>query len=100
MHLLKWLTLAGEAYLAVPLLGWGTVWSLYLLPAFCMFALHAICLVLAIRRGRPRKGNILGIITSLVSVLPVIGWGMHVATAIVLLVNLVNERKVQTTVLN
>ncbi|GGF64920.1 hypothetical protein GCM10010912_07370 [Paenibacillus albidus] len=84
--LLKWITFAFEAFLALPLVGGLFVVANGWAPLGIAFVLHAIAVVVILRDRGPIIGNALGIITSIVALIPFVGWVMHAITAIVLLV--------------
>lgn len=83
---LLWITGLAEALLAIPFVGGSFVVSTGYTALGVMFLLHAITLFFCFREYSPKSGSILGIITSLVAWLPIIGWVMHLLTAAVLLV--------------
>ncbi|WP_411344898.1 hypothetical protein ACE3MZ_02035 [Paenibacillus sp. WLX1005] len=85
LPVMKWLTFALEALMAIPLIGGTFVISYGYGPLFIAFILHLITLVLAIRARRSPFGNAIGIVTSAIAWIPVVGWIMHTITAIVLL---------------
>jgi hypothetical protein len=82
---LLWLTGLAEAFLAIPFLGGGIVVSTGYTALGVMFILHVITLFFCFREYSPKSGSILGIITSLVAWFPLIGWAMHLLTAVVLI---------------
>jgi len=86
LPVLKWLTFALEALMAIPLIGGTFVLSYGYAPLFVAFVLHLIALVLAVRARRSPFGNALGIITSAIAWIPLIGWLMHTVTALLLLI--------------
>lgn len=83
---LLWITGLAEALLAIPFIGGGFVISTGYTALGVMFVLHAVTLFFCFREYSPKSGSILGIITSLVSWFPLIGWVMHLITAVVLLI--------------
>ncbi|MCA0971941.1 hypothetical protein LCM20_15145 [Halobacillus litoralis] len=85
--ILKWITGICEALLAIPVAGGLFVLSSGWGPLLFMFIIHAITLVLSIRDNRSFAGSILGLITSVIAVIPILGWIMHTVTAIVLLID-------------
>ncbi|MBA2176430.1 hypothetical protein H0266_16145 [Halobacillus locisalis] len=85
--LLKWITGVCEALLAIPLAGGLFVLSGGWGALLFMFVAHLITLIVAINDNRTYGGNILGMITSAVAVIPIVGWIMHTVTAIVLLID-------------
>lgn len=84
---LLWITGLAEAFLAIPFIGGSVVLSTGWGILGFMFVLHAITLFFCFREFSPKAGSILGIVTSLISWFPLIGWAMHLITAIVLLIS-------------
>ena len=84
---LLWITGLAEAFLAIPLIGGGFVISTGYSVLGVMFVLHAITLFFCFREFSPKSGSILGIITSMLAWFPLIGWALHLVTAIVLLIS-------------
>lgn len=82
---LLWITGLAEAFLAIPFIGGGFVLSTGYTALGVMFVLHVITLFFCFREYSPKSGSILGIITSLMSWIPLIGWVLHLISAIVLL---------------
>ncbi|MFZ0368499.1 MAG: hypothetical protein WAM07_02735 [Halobacillus sp.] len=85
--LLKWITGACEAFLAIPIAGGAFVLGNGWAPLLFMFIFHIITLIVSIRENRFFVGSILGLVTSAIGVIPFIGWIMHTTTAIVLLID-------------
>ena len=77
-----------EAILAIPILGGTIVVGFLYLPLTVMFVLHIVTLVLSKRDREPIAGSIVGIVTSVVGWIPVLGWAMHLISAIILLVSM------------
>jgi hypothetical protein len=86
LPVLKWLTFALEALMAIPLIGGTFVISYGYAPLFVAFVLHLVALVLAVRARRSPFGNAIGIVTSAIAWIPLIGWIMHTITALILLI--------------
>lgn len=84
--LLKWGTFAYEAFLALPFIGGFFVVANGWTPLGIAFLLHAIAVIVLLRERGPFIGNILGLVTSIIALIPFVGWIMHGITAIVLLV--------------
>lgn len=84
---LMWITGLAEGLLAIPLIGGTFVISTGYAALGVMFLLHAVTLFFCFREYSPKSGSILGIITSLVAWIPLIGWAMHLLTAAVLLIS-------------
>lgn len=83
---LLWITGLAEAFLAIPFIGGGIVVSTGYSALGVMFVLHAITLFFCFREFSPKSGSILGIITSLLAWIPLIGWALHLVTAAVLVI--------------
>jgi len=86
-RVLKWVTGGMEAFLGIPVLGGSFVISLAWTPLFAMLILHIITLVLAKRDGGQSVGSILGIVTSCVGWIPIVGMIMHILSAVFLMVD-------------
>lgn len=75
-----------EAILGIPGLGGlivlGTSWSIL----GVMLILHIITLVLCKQNNKPTAGSILGIVTSVLAWIPILGMIMHIASAVVILI--------------
>ena len=84
--LLKWITFALEAFFAIPLIGGAYILSHGWLPLGIALLLHIVAILSLLKDRRSIIGNGLGVIASLVGIIPVIGWFMHAITAIVLLI--------------
>ncbi len=80
----KLITAIAESILAIPFLGGlliiGTLWVLLGI----MLILHIITLILSVKNKSSISGSIVGIVASILGVIPILGWVLHVATAIVL----------------
>jgi hypothetical protein len=83
--LFKWGTFAYEAFLALPFIGGAFVVANGWLPLGVAFLLHAVAVIILLRERGPFIGNIVGIVTSVVAIIPFVGWIMHAITAIILL---------------
>lgn len=84
--LFKWGTCVYEAFLALPVLGGLFIIANGWVPLAVAFLLHAVAIVILQRERKPIVGNVLGIITSILAFIPLLGWIMHGITALVLLV--------------
>ncbi|CQR51926.1 hypothetical protein [Paenibacillus riograndensis] len=84
--LFKWGTFVYEAFLALPFIGGAFVVANAWAPLGVAFLLHAVAVVLLLRERGPIAGNVVGIITSVVALIPFVGWIMHAVTAIILLI--------------
>ncbi|AIF67627.1 membrane protein [Terribacillus saccharophilus] len=81
-----------EAILAIPVLGAIIIVSNGWMPLVIMLVLHIITLVLAVRVQGPLAGSIVGIVASALGWIPFVGWILHAAAAIVLLVEAFSRR--------
>lgn len=86
-RVLKWVTGSMEAILGIPLLGATIILGLYWTPLVVMLVLHIITLVLTKKDGGPSTGSILGIVTSCIGWIPLVGMIMHILSAIFLMLN-------------
>ena len=93
---MKWITGIAETFLAIPILGGAFIISSGYSVLITMFVLHAITLLLSIRDKQGKGAPILGLITSVVSVIPVVGWFMHAITAIALFISALTSSKKET----
>ncbi|ASA25356.1 hypothetical protein [Paenibacillus donghaensis] len=84
--LLKWGTFAYEAFLALPFIGGAFVVANAWTPLGIAFLLHAFAVIVLLKERGPFLGNALGIVTSVVALIPFVGWIMHGITALVLLI--------------
>lgn len=71
-----------ETILGIPLLGAliivGTLWTVLILS----LTLHIITLIFSIKENKNKNPSILGIITSAIGWIPIVGMIMHIITAI------------------
>ena len=81
-----------EAILAIPVLGAIIIVSNGWMPLVITLVLHIITLVLAVRVQGPLAGSIVGIVASALGWIPFVGWILHAAAAIVLLVEAFSRR--------
>ncbi|MEO3945127.1 hypothetical protein [Gorillibacterium sp. CAU 1737] len=84
-----WMLITGifEILLGIPVLGGLFILSTFYTPLFVMFFLHIVTLAVSARYNEAKHGSILGIITSLVAVIPFVGMVMHLITGILLVVS-------------
>ncbi|MER2090064.1 MAG: hypothetical protein ABS920_10015 [Sporosarcina sp.] len=90
---MKWVTAIAEGFLAIPLIGGLYVISSGYSILGIMFVLHAITLLLSIREGQGKAASILGLVTSVVSAIPFIGWFMHLITAGALFLSAITSKR-------
>lgn len=94
--LFKWGTCLYEAFLALPLIGGLFIIVNGWVPLAIAFLLHAVAIVILQRERKPIAGNVLGIITSILAFIPIVGWIMHGVTALILLMEGVSASRRQT----
>jgi hypothetical protein len=85
--ILKWITGGLEAFWAIPIIGGTVIVSLAWTPLAIMLVLHIITLIFSINEKRKIHGSVLGIITSAVGWIPILGWIMHIITAVFLMID-------------
>jgi predicted branched-subunit amino acid permease len=85
--ILKWVTGGLEAVLGIPFVGGSIVVSFLWTPLVAMLALHIVTLVFSNKEGEAKHGSVLGIVTSCIAWIPVVGMIMHILTAIFLLLD-------------
>lgn len=85
--ILKWITGGMEAFWGIPILGGAIILGLYWLPLFFMLIFHIVTLIFSLRDGTKLHGSILGIVTSCIAWIPILGMIMHILTAVFLLID-------------
>jgi len=90
---MKWVTAIAEGFLAIPIIGGAFVIGSGYSALVVMFVLHAITLILSIREMQGKSASILGLVTSVVSAIPLIGWFMHLLTAGALFLSAITSRR-------
>lgn len=86
-RIMKLVTGVFEAILAIPILGGTIVMGFSYIPLVIMLVLHIITLVLTNKDNGASVGSILGIVTSCLAWIPILGWLMHLVTAVILFIN-------------
>ncbi|GIO25270.1 hypothetical protein [Oceanobacillus sp. J11TS1] len=82
-----------EGLLGIPLFGGMYIMGSGYTPLFVMLVLHIITLIIAKRDGRWIAGSVLGIITSILGFIPIVGMILHWITCIVLIISVFQPRK-------
>lgn len=85
-RILKWVTGGLEAILAIPLIGGSIIIGTYYTALPIMLVLHIITLVLTKRDSGHSVGSILGIVTSYIAWIPLVGMVMHTLSAFFLMI--------------
>jgi len=89
---LKWVTGSLELLLGIPVLGGLIVMGFWYVPLAIMLVLHIVTLIISANENHPRYGSVLGIVTSLVAWIPIVGMIMHILSAIFLYVSAAKSR--------
>lgn len=92
-QIMQLLTGIFEGLLGIPFFGGMYIMGSGYTPLFVMLVLHIITLFLASRDGRWIAGSVLGIITSIIGIIPFVGMVMHWVTCIVLLISVFQSRR-------
>lgn len=85
-RIMKWITGALEAVLAIPVLGGAIVIMTGFWALLIMLVLHIITLILTKKDNGASAGSILGIVTSCLAWIPLVGWLLHLLSAILLMI--------------
>lgn len=83
-RVMRWITGVLEALLGIPFLGGIYILSQAWTPLIVMLFLHIVTWIFTHRDRGITAGSILGVITSLIAWIPLVGMIMHIITAIVL----------------
>ncbi|TFJ92224.1 hypothetical protein [Lentibacillus salicampi] len=86
-RIMKWVTGGCEAFLGIPIIGGSFILSTTWGALFVMFILHTVTLFIARNEKGSIAGSALGMVTSFIGVIPVIGMIMHIITAIILIID-------------
>ena len=85
-RILKWISGAVEIFLAIPILGGliviGTGYTILALT----LALHIVTLILSSKNNEPFYGSVLGIVTSVLAWIPILGWILHLISGILIMI--------------
>jgi hypothetical protein len=85
--ILKWITGGLEAFLGVPILGGAIVIGFGWTPLLVMLVLHIVTLIFSVKEFQNKHGSILGIITSVLAWIPVVGMIMHMISGLLLIID-------------
>lgn len=86
-RILKWVSGSLEAVLGIPVIGGTIVISFFWAPLLIMLALHIVTLMITKKEGGSTTGSIVGIVTSCVAIIPIVGMVMHIITAVILMMD-------------
>jgi len=90
---LKWISGGLEALLGIPIIGGSIVIGFAWTPLLIMLVFHIVVLVFSNKVGVKANGNILGIVTSAIGWIPIVGMIMHILSAIFILVDAASKDK-------
>lgn len=82
VRILKIINGALETLLAIPILGASIIIGLLWIPLLVMLILHIITLVFSAQSGMKISSPVLGIVASVLGVIPFVGWILHTIAAI------------------
>lgn len=85
--ILKWVSGGLEAFWGIPILGGAIILGFAWAPLLFMLVLHVVTLIFSVLEKKSFHGSILGIITSCIAWIPILGMIMHIITAILLLID-------------
>jgi hypothetical protein len=85
--ILKWITGGLEAFLGIPILGGAIVIGFGWTPLLVMLVLHIVTLIFSVKEFQNKHGSILGIITSVLAWIPVVGMIMHMISGLLLIID-------------
>lgn len=98
--ILKWITGGLEAFLGIPIIGGTIILSFSWLPLLFMLILHIVTLIFSIYDKKKFHGSILGIVTSCIGWIPILGMIMHIITAILLMIDAYQSHKQNEEIVN
>lgn len=88
---LKWLTGIIELVLAIPILGGIIVMGSGYSVLGLMFILHLVTLIVSNKDNETIYGSIMGIVTSLLAWIPILGWLLHLISGILLMISAIQK---------
>lgn len=93
LNIMKWVTGGLEALWGIPVLGGTLIIGMFWIPLAIMLVFHIVVVVIAYQNGIKAYGNVLGIVTSVVGVIPVVGMILHILSAVFIMVDAANQQK-------
>lgn len=84
-----------ELFLAIPVLGGLLVVNSAYTILFFMLIFHIVTLVLSVTNRESYYGSILGIVTSVIGWIPIVGWLMHLISGIFLMITAAQQPRDQ-----
>ncbi|MFD2705892.1 hypothetical protein [Salibacterium lacus] len=91
--LAKFITGGFEALLAIPIIGGSIVVFSGYSALWTAFILHLIAIAIMFVYRRSKAPNIFGLVASVIGLIPVVGWIMHVIAAVWLIMDGVSDKK-------
>lgn len=92
-RILKWISGSVEIFLAIPVLGGLIVIGTGYTALVLTLILHIVTLILSSKDKEPYYGSVLGIVTSLLAWIPILGWILHLISGILLMVSAAQKPK-------
>lgn len=86
-RIMKWITGGAEAFLGIPFIGGTIVLSTGWGALIVMFILHLVTLLIAHNEKGSITGSVVGMVTSVIAIIPFVGMIMHIITAVILLID-------------
>ena len=93
VNVLKFISGAFEAFLGIPFLGGIYIISSGYTPLFIMLCFHIAVVIIAKSQGQTAYGNVLGIVTSCLALIPIVGMLLHMITAISIFIGLLLQTR-------
>jgi len=93
VNVLKFISGAFEAFLGIPFLGGIYIISSGYTPLFIMLLFHIAVVIIAKSQGQTAYGNVLGIFTSCLALIPIVGMLLHMITAISIFIGLLLQMR-------
>ncbi|GAA3403137.1 hypothetical protein ACFFNY_05990 [Paenibacillus hodogayensis] len=91
-RLMKFVTGIMEGCLGIPVLGGAFVIFTGYNALWVMLLLHLVTLLISHKGNAGRLGSVVGIVTSCIGMIPVLGMIMHIISAIVLLLSALTQQ--------
>lgn len=91
--IMKIITGSLEAFLAIPIIGGVLVFSTFYIPLVVLLILHIVTFIISSKERTSKIGSTFGIVTSLLAWIPLLGWMLHLITALILIVDSIRKEK-------
>ena len=89
----KVVALIYQAVLAIPFVGGSIVLSSGWGALGLGFVIHAIVFILALKSGGAKVASIIGMVTNALAWIPILGWFMHLVTAVAYVIELLTRKE-------